>query len=183
MSKIGRRPIDLTDLQVEFKDRVLAIKGPKGDLTLDVPAEIEVEIDTKENELRVIRKSNSRQAKALHGTIRALINNMVKGVKEGFKKELVFEGVGYKAEVKGDKLILDVGYSHDVEFPIPEGIQISVDKNKITVEGIDKQKVGQIAYKIRDIRSPDSYKGQGIRYADEVLSLKPGKATAKGTEE
>ena len=180
MSKIGKKPVDLEGVEVELKDRVLTVKGPKGSLDLDIPAVIDVEI--RDKELVVKRKGNSREAKALHGTIRALINNMVQGVKEGFKKELIFEGVGYKAEVRGDKLVLDVGYSHEVEYKVPEGIQISVDKSKIVVEGIDKQKVGQVAYEIRQIRPPDAYKGQGIRYADEVLRLKPGKATAKGAE-
>lgn len=183
MSKIGRKPIDLEGVEAQLKDRVLTVKGSKGSLSLDIPAEIEVKIDKEKNKIEVAKKGNSRQARALHGTIRSLINNMVLGVKEGFKKELIFEGVGYKAEVRGDKLILDVGYSHEVEFTIPEGIQVSVEKNKISLEGIDKQKVGQTAREIRGIRPPDAYKGQGIRYADEVLSLKPGKATAKGTEE
>ncbi len=183
MSKIGKKPVNLEGVEVELKEGVLTVKGPKGTLSLDIPPEVEIVIDQKAKEMRVERKGNSRQAKALHGTIRALINNMVQGVKEGFRKELIFEGVGYKAEVRGNTLVLDVGYSHEVEYNIPEGIQISVDKNKIIVEGIDKQQVGQVAYEIRQVRPPDAYKGQGIRYADEVLMLKPGKATAKGTEE
>ena len=182
MSKIGKKPVSIKNVEVRLRDGALEVKGPKGVLTLDIPPEIEVKIDRKNQQIVVERKGNSKLAKSLHGTIRALINNMVIGVTEGYKKELIYQGVGYKASVQGNELVLDVGFSHEVRYPIPEGINISVNKDRIIVEGIDKQKVGQVAAEIRAVRPPDAYKGHGIRYADEELRLKPGKAAVKGAE-
>jgi len=181
MSKIGKRPIKLDKAEAEIKDQVLLIKGPKGSISLELPFGLTVEI--KDREILVKRKKTDHLTKSFHGTFRALIKNAIIGVNEGFRKELIFEGVGYRAEARGDKLILNVGYSHPVEYLVPKGINVSVKENKILIEGIDKQLVGQVSAEIRAIRPPDAYKGQGIRYADEKLVLKPGKAAAKGEEE
>jgi len=183
MSKIGNKPINLEGVEAKIDQYSLEVKGEKGSQILDIPLELEIEINKEKKKLTVKRKSDSSQAKALHGTYRALINNMVLGVKEGFRKELIYQGVGYKAEVQEQKLILNVGYSHPAEYNLPEGIKATVEDDRIIVEGINKQLVGQTAAEIRAIKPPDAYKGQGIRYANEKLLLKPGKAVAKGIEE
>lgn len=135
-----------------------------------------MDVKIQENKVWIKRPNDEKIFKSLHGTTRQIIKNMVVGVTEGYKKALVLEGTGYKANVQGNKLTLNVGYSHPVEYTPPEGVKISVQGNRIIVEGIDKQKVGQVAAEIRRIREPDPYKGKGIRYEDERLKLKPGKA-------
>jgi len=180
MSRIGRTPVLIPDgVKVELKDGEIFVKGPKGELNMKIPHPIEVKVEG--NMIRVLNpRPNDRKAKALHGTARALIANMVKGVTEGYRIELDISGIGYRAEMQGDTLVLRVGYSHPVYFKAPEGVKIGLRSPvRIFVEGIDKYLVGQTAANIRAIKPPDPYKGAGIRYEDEVLNLKPGKAKGK----
>ena len=181
MSRVGNRPISLpSEVKVSVKDRRLEVEGPRGKLSLDIPSGIRVNIGEKE--IKVERESEEKKIKALHGLTRTLINNMVIGVTQGYKKELEVVGIGYSARMEGKKLLLQVGYSHPVYFEPPEEVSLNVRKERntvITVEGIDKQKVGEVAAEIRRIRPPDPYKGKGIRYLGEVVHLKPGKKGAK----
>ena len=179
MSKVGKQPVPVSD-KVSFKeeDEYYVIEGPKGKLQVLKHPKIKAEL--KDGSIIVTRADDTKQAKAMHGTIRQLIFNAVKGVSEGFSKTLEVVGLGYKVEAKGNrKIVLNVGFSHPVEFEAPEGIEFKVDGNKIIVTGIDKQKVGQVAANIRRIREPDSYKGKGIRYEGEYVRLKPGKQATK----
>lgn len=151
------------------------VKGPKGQLAQRLPEAIAIQIDG--GEARLTRSDDKKATRALHGLARALVNNMVTGVSKGFAKDLEIIGVGYRAEVKGGKLVLSVGFSHLVEVPIPNELKVSVDQNtRIRVEGIEKQRVGQFAADVRGIRPPEPYKGKGIRYADEQVRRKVGKA-------
>ena len=179
MSRIGKQPVVLPkEVQVNIKDNKLEVKGPKGTLNLDIPTGITLE--HKENEIVISRANDEKLTKSLHGTIRALINNMVIGVKDGFKKELEIQGVGYKAQMKGSDLVLNMGFSHPVEIKVPKNLKVSVPKpNRIDVEGVDKQCVGELAAKIRRWYPPEPYKGKGIRYVGEEVRKKLGKALAK----
>lgn len=175
MSKIGKIPVDIPhNVNVEIKGNVISVIGPKGTLTFEFHPKIELKVIDKK--IVIERKSDEKFLKALHGTTRQIIKNMIIGVTEGYRKVLIVEGMGYKVNMEGDKLVLNVGYSHPVYYIPPKDIKLSVQGNKIIVEGIDKQKVGQIAAEIRRIKEPDVYKGKGIRYEDEKLRLKPGKA-------
>ncbi len=179
MSRVGKKPIDIPNgVEVNINNTTIKVKGPKGELQWDFPASMSVSV--RDNQIVVERPDDTRQKRALHGLTRSLIANMVKGVSEGFKKEMEIVGVGYRVDLKGDTLIFGLGYSHPVEFKLPEGIKAEVDHKarpiKLTLTGIDKQLLGQTAANIRALRPPDSYKGKGIRYADERLKLKPGKA-------
>ena len=175
MSRVGRLPIEVpNNLKVNITDGKIEISNGKDSLLLDIPSVIDVKF--KNNTITVSRKEETKEAKALHGTIRALINNMVIGLTKGFTKNLELVGIGYKAEVKGNELVLNLGYSHPVIYKIPEGINIKVEKNtKVIVSGIDKQKVGQVAAEIRAFRKPEPYKGKGIRYEGEYIMMKAGK--------
>ncbi len=179
MSRIGRKPIDIpqgVEVKVEENNHVI-VKGPKGQLEADFnPALI---IKVEDNQVKVERPNDTAFMRAIHGTTRALIANMVEGVSKGFTVELEIHGIGYRAAMKGKTLELQLGYSHPIIYEPPADIQISVEGNIIKVSGIDKQKVGQVAAEIRDFRKPDPYKGKGIRYKDEVLKLKPGKSVGK----
>ncbi len=187
MSRIGKQPITIEKgVNVELKGKEIFVKGPKGSLNFTIPYGISVEV--KDGEILVQRANDSKNQRSLHGLTRSLIQNMVTGVTKGYKKQLDLIGVGYKAEVKGKELVLGLGYSHPVTFTPPEGITIKVEKllgkgknyiATITVEGIDKQLVGQVAANIRSLRKPDAYKGKGLRYSDEFIRLKPGKKSAK----
>jgi len=179
MSRIGKQILELPkDVKVKLEGNFCLVEGKGGKLDLNVPVGIKVEV--KDNVLTVGRDNDSKQLKSLHGTIRVLIGNMVKGVTEGFKKELEIIGVGYKAQMKGEKLALNVGFSHPVEMDVPQGLKVSTPAvTRITVEGIDKQKVGEFAAKIRRIYPPEPYKGKGIRYRGEEVRKKLGKALAK----
>lgn len=175
MSKIGKKPVKLPEnVEVNISDGGVVVKGPRGELSIDKPKEIKVEI--KDGEIFFENKGNKKSGKEMHGTIRALVSNMVKGVTEGWEKKLELVGTGYRAEVSGKKLIITIGYSHPVEMEAPEGIEINADKTNITISGIDKEKVGEFAAKVRSIRKPEPYKGKGIKYIDEVVRRKPGKA-------
>ena len=178
MSRIGKQPIILPkEVEAKLSGRSVLIEGPKGKLSLDIPFRIKVEI--KDDKISVARESEEKKIKSLHGTIRALISNMVKGVSEGFKIELEIIGVGYKAQAKGDNLILNIGFSHPVEIIVPKDLKASIAKNRLVIEGVDKQKVGELAAEIRRLYPPEPYKGKGIRYAGEEVKKKLGKALAK----
>lgn len=178
MSRIGKQPIALSsDVKVKFDKPVIRVEGPKGKQTHEIPGEIE--LDISDSEILVKRHDDERKSRSLHGLTRSLVANMVEGVTKGFKKELEVVGVGYRAEKSGKTLKLTVGLSHTVEYDEPEGITINVDKQMISVEGIDKCLVGQTAAKIRSFRKPDVYKGKGIKYAGEVLRRKVGKVGSK----
>jgi len=161
---------------VNLDGRKVSVKGKLGELSLDVHPRISVL--QEEDGIAVKRGSDVKEDRALHGLTRALIANMIHGVSQGYTKTLAIVGIGYRVEVKGDKLVLSVGYSQPVEFPIPKDVKIEADPKKliITVSGIDKQKVGQVSADIRSIRPPDPYKGKGIRYADEKVKVKEGKS-------
>jgi large subunit ribosomal protein L6 len=182
MSRVGRKAIPIPkDVKVQIESTSLQVQGPKGKLTTPVPPGISFKLEN--GELSAARSNDERQQRAFHGLARALANNAVKGVTEGFSKELDIVGVGYKAQVEGKKLVLSLGFSHPVNYAIPEGIKIAVDTkaNRMTIAGIDRQQVGQVAAEIRDLRRPDPYKQKGIRYVGEVLKKKAGKAGATGT--
>lgn len=175
MSRIGKLVISLPrDVKISFTAGVVEVCGPIGSLSRKLPRELDLEI--KDNQVQVVTGAKTKKVKALHGTYRALINNMVTGVSEGWKKELELVGTGYRAQLSGKDLILNVGYSHPVEVKSPEGISFKVEKTSILVQGIDKELVGEVAAKIRRVRPPEPYKGKGIRYKDEVIRRKPGKA-------
>ncbi|MBW2253188.1 MAG: 50S ribosomal protein L6 [Deltaproteobacteria bacterium] len=175
MSRIGKLPIPIPPgVTVAVSEGAVQVKGPKGALSQALVNRISV--DVRDGEVAFIRTKEDRQSRANHGLMRSLVNNMVIGVTQGFQKQLQVKGVGYRADVRGPNLVLQLGYSHPVEYPIPEGIEITSDKtNKITVSGIDKQRVGQVAAVVRSFRPPDHYKGKGVRYVDEYVRLKAGK--------
>lgn len=176
MSRVGSKPIPLPEgVSVQVGEQELKIVGPKGELSTPVPAG--VRFVEEDGVLRAERDGDAKQVRAYHGLARALAANAVQGVSEGYAVELVIEGIGYRASVQGQNLNLQVGFSHPVIHPIPEGIQVAVeDQTRIRVSGIDKQKVGEVAAEIRRIRPPDAYKAKGIRYKDEVVRKKVGKA-------
>jgi large subunit ribosomal protein L6 len=180
MSRVGNKPIPVPEkVKVAISGSSVNVEGPKGKLSLE--AHPMMQISQEGNEVIVKRPDDSRQARSLHGLTRALVNNMVVGVSEGYKKGLEVQGVGYRAEVKGDTLTMSLGFSHPVEFKLPAGIKATVDGKKtgITLEGIDKQLVGATAAKIRSFRKPEPYGGKGVRYADEYVRRKEGKSGAK----
>jgi large subunit ribosomal protein L6 len=179
MSRIGKAPIKIPDgVTVSIEGDVSVVKGPKGELRQHVPAALTYE--TVDGSLEITRPDESGPMRGFHGLARALIFNQVKGVTEGWEKKLEIEGVGYRAQVKGKVLDLQLQYSHPIEYPIPEGITIETpEPTKITVKGIDKQQVGQVAAEIRAFRKPEPYKGKGIRYEGEYIIRKAGKAAGK----
>jgi large subunit ribosomal protein L6 len=177
MSRIGKAPINLPDgVEVNVQDTTVSVSGPKGSLTQTFHPDMVIELD--DGVLSVHRPSDSRQHRSLHGLTRALLNNMVVGVSEGFSKTLRIEGVGYRAEMQGKSLVLNVGHSHPVQFDPPESVQFTVeDRSKtVIVSGTDKQVVGELAAQIRKSRPPEPYKGKGVRYAGERIRRKAGKA-------
>ncbi len=175
MSRIGKKPISIpSGVSVDVTAETLKVKGPKGELVLSIHPKVTVE--KTENELLVkVDNENNKQQRALWGLYRALINNMVTGITTGFTKILEINGVGYKAELSGKKLVLTLGYSHPIELEVPAGLEAKVEKNTITISGIDRQQVGQFAAVIRSKREPEPYKGKGIKYQDEVIRRKAGK--------
>ncbi|MBL4903288.1 MAG: 50S ribosomal protein L6 [Desulfocapsa sp.] len=178
MSRIGKQPIPVpADIKIDIKGQNISVTGKNGKLERKILPELEVSM--KDQEILVTNRDNSKRTNAFRGMTRSLINNMVIGVNEGFKKTLIVEGVGYKVNTSGKKLTLNVGYSNPVEFPIPEGITITVNgTNTIIVESIDKELLGLTCAKIREVRKPEPYKGKGIRYEDEHIVRKVGKAGA-----
>jgi len=178
MSRIGKQPITIpSGVTVNVGDGQIQVKGPKGQLSGPVPEGITASID--DGQLSFVRPDDSKLARSNHGLARALANNMVVGCSEGFVKRLEIEGVGYRADVQGKVLNLLLGFSHPVNMPIPEGLEVAVDANtKVSIEGADKQVVGQFAADIRSLRPPEPYKGKGVRYEDEHIRRKVGKAGA-----
>lgn len=175
MSKIGRQPITIRDkVTVNVSGHVVAVVGPKG--TMQVPLPREIEVKQVADELIVKPHGTSKYVQALWGLCRSLLANAVIGVTDGFERSLELVGVGYKVQKKGDGIVLDVGYSHQVEFMPPADVKVEIDASVIKISGVDKQKVGQAAAKIRAIRPPEPYKGKGVRYVGEVIKLKAGKA-------
>ena len=174
MSRIGKKAIAIpAGVKVAVSGNTVTVEG-KAKLSLDLPPHVAVEV--ADNQVVVKQASEVREAGAMHGLARSLINNMVIGVTAGFKKELQIVGVGYKAALQGSKLNLSLGFSHPINYQIPEGVKVTLNENKIVVEGADKQLVGQTAAEIRRFRSPEPYKGKGIRYVDERIVLKEGKS-------
>jgi large subunit ribosomal protein L6 len=179
MSRIGKQPIAVpSGVKVKVADGAVFAEGPKGKVTQAIVPGTGVEAN--DNQLLVTRQNDERETRARHGLMRALLANAVTGVSQGFTKTLDVVGVGYRAEVKGRALHLALGYSHPVVFALPQGVDVAVEKNtRITVTGADRQLVGQVASEIRNLRRPDPYKGKGVRYSDERLRLKVGKAGSK----
>lgn len=179
MSRIGKRPISLPNkVTVAIDGQSITVKGPKGELSRVLPAEVTVAQDGET--LSVVRRDDSRTARQRHGLCRTLVANMVEGVSQGFQRRLEIQGVGYRAQVQGKNLVLNVGYSKPVEMEPPAGIQVAVENNvNVIVSGIDKEVVGNTAARIRAVRPPEPYKGKGIRYAGEVVRRKAGKAGKK----
>lgn len=174
MSKIGEQPILIPDgVSLRIENQKVTIKGPRGELSITLPSPLSAKL--LKNQLLVSKESQAREAQALWGLYRTLLANAVQGVLQGFKKELEMVGIGFKAQLEGEQLKLDVGYSHPVYYTPPPGVKLNVGKNTITIEGIDKQLVGQTAARIRIIKKPEPYKGKGIRYLGEEVKLKPGK--------
>ncbi len=174
MSRIGKNPISVPDgINIEIDKNLVRIKNSKD--ALEVKLIPEIKVSQNENEIVVERKSERRHARAMHGTVRQLIASAITGLSTGFTKELELNGVGYSANMQGNRLMLQLGYSHDILFEPPTGISISTTKNNITISGFDKQLVGEVAAKIRSFRKPEPYKGKGIKYKDEYVRRKQGK--------
>lgn len=184
MSRIGKKPVDVPkEVIATLSDATLLMKGPKGECSLTIHPKVSVQIADAEEGTQIsvsVTQPDDKSERALWGLFRALIQNMVIGVTTGFSRQLEVNGVGYRVAQSGSKLVLEVGFSHPVEFMIPEGITASVEKNVITLSGIDKQQVNEIAAQIRRIRKPEPYKGKGIKYTDEIVRRKAGKALKSG---
>jgi large subunit ribosomal protein L6 len=175
MSRIGKKPITLPNgVKVEVKDGLVSVRGQKG--ALQRPLLEGIEVDITDSVITLRRTSEDKRSRSYHGLMRTLVANMVEGVSIGFMKKLEIVGIGYRSELKGDNLALYLGYSHPIDFPLPQGISAEIEKQTlVTIKGIDKELVGQIAAKIRDLRKPDPYKGKGVKYVGEVLKKKAGK--------
>jgi len=182
MSRIGKQPVDVpTGVTVEINGSHISVKGPKGELKRDCHPNMKIEL--KDNQIIVTRPDDQKENKALHGLTRSLLANMVEGVTKGFEKQLEIVGVGYRAQASGNKITLSLGFSHPIEYKAPEGIEFIMDKDKknmILVRGIDKQIVGEAAAKVRSYKKPEPYKGKGIKYVDEHVQRKAGKAAGAG---
>jgi large subunit ribosomal protein L6 len=178
MSRIGKRPVVVPkDVEVKLEGDVITVKGPKGQLSRRLPSDVTV---TREDDRMLVSVGDAtREARALQGLVRILIGNMVTGVTDGFEKALEIVGVGYRAELQGKTAVFNLGYSHPIHFQLPEGIDAKIEKTKIVLSGADKELLGETAAKIRGLRRPEPYKGKGIRFADEFVRRKAGKAGAK----
>lgn len=178
MSRVGKKPIPIpTDTTVSYQDRVVTVKGKKGSLSRVIHPATDLKIEGQT--IHVTHEQDTRQSKALQGTMRNLIANMVTGVSSGFERMLEINGIGYRAEVKDNSLTLHLGYSHPVVFPVPKDITASVEKNTIKLAGIDKEALGHVAAAIRRLRKPEPYKGKGVKYAEERIQRKAGKTGTK----
>jgi len=179
VSRVGKKPIPIAKgVKIEKSNGTVKVKGPKGELAVDLKPDISVDIS--EQEVVLNRPSDSRQHKSMHGLYRALIANMIKGVTEGYQKKLEIVGIGYRAEMKGNRLLLQIGYSHPVLFSLPPEISVEIPQpTQIVISGIDKQLVGQVAAKIRAMRPAEPYKGKGVKYEGEYIRRKAGKTAAK----
>jgi large subunit ribosomal protein L6 len=177
MSRVGKKPVPIpSGVTVTLKDGWIAVKGPKGALERQLPEGVNIKVDT--TEIAVTRDSDEGPIRARHGLVRALVNNMVEGVTKGFERRLEINGVGYKAEVAGDKLNMSLGYSHPIAYPLPKGVSAKVEKNVIVLLANDRELLGQTAAKVRSFRPPEPYKGKGIKYVEEVIKRKVGKTGA-----
>ncbi len=181
MSRVGKQPVALPDgVKVSLKGMKISVDGPKGKLDYEMPQGITAELNEKDRRLTVKRSADSKQQRALHGLARSLIQNMVTGVSEGYVRSMEIIGVGYNVKLQGKDLQIQVGFAHPVNFPLPDGIEVEIqaaaNPGRFTIRGIDKQQVGQTAADIRAIRPPEPYQGKGIKYADEVIRRKAGKA-------
>jgi len=180
MSRIGKQPIAIPQgVNVEIKKDVVKVKGPKGENSYSIPQRIKVSM--ADNNILVERLSDMKEDRALHGLARSLMSNMVNGVFKGYERVLEIIGIGYRAQVKGNRILFTLGYSHPVEFELPAGVVAKADEKQttITLSGIDKQLLGQVAANIKELRTPDAYKGKGVRYAGERIKLKAGKTGKK----
>ena len=178
MSRIGQNPITIPDgVKIELKGNLINVSGQKGSQSWTVHPNIKTLVE--DDNILFERGDNSALNRSLHGTTRQIVNNMVIGVSAGFKKELEIVGIGYQANMDGNKLKLQIGYSHDIYFDLPEGIKATAERTTITIEGIDKQLVGSVSSKIRSFRSPEPYKGKGIRYKGEYIKIKQGKTVGE----
>lgn len=184
MSRVGKNPIEIPQgVEAKIEGQTVFIKGSKGELKTEFDSLVQIKFEEKDGEKRIVATvahPDVKDERARWGTVRNLIANMVEGVSKGFEKKLELVGVGYKMSVSGKEVSLDVGYSHTVKYQLPEGIEASVEKNVITISGIDKQLVGQVAAEIRSVRKPEPYKGKGIKYVDEVIRRKAGKSAKAG---
>lgn len=178
MSRVGKNPIPLPDgVEINIEKTLVTVKGPKGELSREIHPDIKVEV--KDNQVIVQRPNDSKPFRSMHGLYRSLLSNMIQGVHQSFERKLEIVGVGYRAEVKNNRLVLQLGYSHPIVLVPPEGIELLVEgQNNITVRGIDKETVGQVAAKIRSFRPPEPYKGKGIKYEGEYIRRKAGKTAA-----
>jgi len=183
MSRIGRKPLEIPKgVTVSITKDVVSTKGPKGTLSLKRHKDIDIkqaQDDDKKDVIVFERKGNLGPQRAAHGLMRALVGNMLTGVTQGFTRQLEINGVGYKAEIKGPKIVLSLGYSHPIEYPLPEGITAKVDKNMLILSGIDRQALGAASAEIRGFRPPEPYKGKGIKYIEETIVRKAGKTAGK----
>ncbi len=178
MSRIGKKPIAIPKgVEVRLEGDQLLIRGPKGELNLSVHPD--VKLDMEDNSIAVSVVDETRESRSIHGLFRVLIDNMVTGVTKGFERALEIVGVGYRAELKGRTAVFNLGYSHPINFELPEGIDAKIEKTKITLSGIDRELLGMTAAKIRSFRKPEPYKGKGIKYAGEMIRRKAGKTGAK----
>lgn len=179
MSRIGKIPVEVKkDVKVELKGQHIKLEGPKGKLELDIPLGIKVE--QQDDKLIISKLSDAKQARANHGTIRAVLKNMVEGVSTGHKKDLEIQGIGFRAALEGQKIVFNLGFSHPVEYQIPGDVKVTVpNQTSISVEGVDKVRVGLIASKIRGLKPAEPYKGKGIRYLGEIIRRKQGKSVSK----
>lgn len=182
MSRIGKQPVVIPDgVEVKIEGKQITVKGPKGELSQQIHPDVLVE--KKDNEVIIsVKNREEKMQNSLWGLFRKLIANMVEGVSKGFSKELEVNGVGYKAVINGKVLNLQLGYSHPIDYKFPAGIDIEVEKNLIRITGVDRQQVGQTAAEIRSLRKPEPYKGKGIKYKEEIIRRKVGKAASKGSD-
>jgi large subunit ribosomal protein L6 len=179
MSRIGRQPVPMPKgVSLAQKPGQFSVKGPKGELTKPMPAGVSIKIEAEK--AIVSREDDSRENRARHGLVRAHLANMVKGVSEGWKRELEINGVGYRAEVSGDSVTFALGYSHPIVYKLPKSVTAKVEKNRLTLTSADKDVLGQVSAKMRELRPPEPYKGKGVKYAEEIIKKKVGKAAATG---
>ena len=178
MSRIGQKPIEVpAGVTVAVDNGVITVKGGKGELSYEAPATLKVSME--EGRLEVVPGAKDKHTRAMHGTVRSLLANMVEGVSKGFERQLVIQGVGYKAQINGQTLVLNLGYSHPIEYAIPQGVTVTVsDPTSLTISGADKQKVGEVSARIRGYAPAEPYKGKGVRYRDENVRRKAGKAVS-----
>ncbi|RJP83500.1 MAG: 50S ribosomal protein L6 [Desulfobacteraceae bacterium] len=178
MSRVGKKPVTIpAKVKIQYKDRIITVTGEKGSLTSTVHPAIDLAIDDKI--IQVTMEKETRNNMALQGMVRSIVDNMLVGVSKGFEKSLEINGLGYRAEVKGNSIVFNLGYSHPIDFKLPEGVAASVEKSTVKLSGIDKQLIGQTAATIRKLRPPEPYKGKGIKYTAEQIQRKAGKTGTK----